>query len=164
MTQKRGPIRVPCFLFAKSLLFSKNKHFVVQNLGHTAIEVEKEFLAILVLHLGATLLEGSHHRGMMFQYFEQSAQAGELYQGNLAGIDRFIWGSDFDCHGVLFGSFEFFLTLFDSLFDSADEGEGGFRKVVKLTVENHVEALDGVFDVDELAGDASELFGHEEGL
>ena len=39
-----------------------------------------------------------------------------------------------------------------------------FGEVVDFAVEDHAEAFDGVFDVDELAFEAGEGFGDEEGL
>ena len=151
-------------IFCVSGLFCEHENLVVQHFSHAAVEVEEEFLAIFVLQLGASLLEDGNHGGVVLQYLEQTAHAGELHQGDLAGIDGSAGGSDFKCHGSLFCGFKFFLALLDGFFDGADEGEGGLGQVVEFAVENHVEALDGVFDVDELAGDAGELFGHEERL
>ena len=46
------------------------------------------------------------------------------------------------------GSFHEFLTLLNGIFDGADVEECLLWQVVNVTVENHVEALDGVLDAD----------------
>src|ERR1700722_6970736 len=56
------------------------------------------------------------------------------------------------------------LALFDRLFDGAHHVEGGFRQMVVLAFAQVAEALDGVGEVDELAGRAGEDFGDVEGL
>src|ERR1700675_1422442 len=56
------------------------------------------------------------------------------------------------------------LALLDGFFDGADHVEGGFRKMIVLAFAYPSEALDGVGEVDELAGRAGEDFGHMERL
>src|SRR6516164_2865319 len=56
------------------------------------------------------------------------------------------------------------LALLDRLFDGADHVEGGFGQVVILAFAEAAEALDGVREIDELAGRAGEDFGDVEGL
>src|ERR1043166_2662362 len=51
------------------------------------------------------------------------------------------------------------LALVVRLFDGADHVEGGLGQVVVLAVHQALEALDGVGEVDELAGRAGEHFG-----
>ena len=55
-------------------------------------------------------------------------------------------------------------ALLDGFFDVADHVEGGFRQVVVLAVDQALEALDGVLQVDQLAGRTGEHFGDEERL
>src|SRR5689334_13509146 len=56
------------------------------------------------------------------------------------------------------------LALLDRLLDGADHVEGGFRQVVILAFAQATEALDGVGEIDELAGRAGEDFGDVERL
>src|ERR1700761_1338458 len=56
------------------------------------------------------------------------------------------------------------LALVDRLFDGADHVEGGFRQVVILAFAEIAEALDGVGEIDELAGRTGEDFGDVERL
>src|ERR1700712_386167 len=56
------------------------------------------------------------------------------------------------------------LCLFDRFFDRADHVEGGFRKMVVFAVHQALEALDRVFERNELARRAGEDFGNEERL
>src|SRR6201995_3192016 len=56
------------------------------------------------------------------------------------------------------------LALLDRLFDGADHVEGGFRQVVILAFAEIAEALDGVAELDELAGRTGEDFGDVERL
>src|ERR1700722_4173519 len=56
------------------------------------------------------------------------------------------------------------LALFDRLFDRAHHVEGGFRQMIVLAFAQVAEALDGVGEVDELAGRTGEDFGDVEGL
>src|SRR3712207_9159656 len=56
------------------------------------------------------------------------------------------------------------LRLFDRFLDGADHVEGGFGEVVIVAVHNALEALDGVFQADQLAGRAGEHFGDMERL
>src|ERR1043166_247249 len=56
------------------------------------------------------------------------------------------------------------LGLLACLFDGADHVEGALRQVVVLAVNDLLEAADGVGDLDELALEAGELLGDEEGL
>src|SRR3546814_3926163 len=54
--------------------------------------------------------------------------------------------------------------LFDRFVDAADHVEGSFGQMVIFAIDHRLEALDRVFQLDELAGDAGEHFGHVEGL
>src|SRR3954447_18586188 len=54
------------------------------------------------------------------------------------------------------------LRLFDRLLNGAHHVEGGLRQVVVLTLDQALEALDGVLQRDELAGRAGEHLGDEE--
>src|SRR5690606_32706923 len=54
--------------------------------------------------------------------------------------------------------------LLDRLVDRADHVEGRFRQVVVVAGDDALEALDGVFQADQLAGRAREDLGDEEGL
>src|SRR5947207_8843717 len=56
------------------------------------------------------------------------------------------------------------LALLDGFFNGADHVEGGFRQVIVLAFADGTEALDGVGEIDELAGRTGEYFGHEERL
>lgn len=56
------------------------------------------------------------------------------------------------------------LGLFDRFFDRADHVEGSFRQMVVLAVDQALEALDRVFESDELARRTGEDFGYEERL
>src|ERR1700761_5775254 len=56
------------------------------------------------------------------------------------------------------------LALFDRLFDGAYHVEGGFREMVVFAFAEVAEALDGVGEVDELAGRTGEDFGDVERL
>src|SRR5215831_4637581 len=56
------------------------------------------------------------------------------------------------------------LALLDRLFDRAHHVEGRFRQVVVLAFDQALEALDGVGDVDQLAGRAGEYLGDVERL
>src|ERR1700734_1047416 len=56
------------------------------------------------------------------------------------------------------------LALFDRFFDRAHHVEGGFRQMIVFAFAQIAEALDGVGEVDELAGRAGEDFGDVEGL
>src|SRR5216683_505050 len=56
------------------------------------------------------------------------------------------------------------LALLDGFFDGADHIERLFGKMVVLAFAQSAEALDGVGEVDELAGRAGEDFGDEERL
>src|SRR5471030_1743410 len=48
------------------------------------------------------------------------------------------------------------LALFDRLFDGPDHVKGGFRQIVVFAFAKALEALDGVGEVDQLAGRRSE--------
>src|SRR5207237_10173166 len=48
------------------------------------------------------------------------------------------------------------LALLDGFFDGADHIEGGFRQVIVLAFADRAEALDGVGEIDELAGRTGE--------
>ena len=61
-------------------------------------------------------------------------------------------------------SCKFLFALFDSLFDSADEVKRCFRQIIDFAVQNHIEALDCVFNIDEFAFEAGELFSNVERL
>src|SRR5262249_6753436 len=54
-------------------------------------------------------------------------------------------------------------ALFDCLFDGADHVEGALGQVVIVAFDDALEALDGVFELHELAGRSSEDFGDMEG-
>src|SRR5919201_83304 len=56
------------------------------------------------------------------------------------------------------------LALLDGFFDGAYHVEGRFRQVVVLAFAEAAEALDGVGELDELAGRAGEDFGDVERL
>src|ERR1700693_4695085 len=56
------------------------------------------------------------------------------------------------------------LALFDRLFDGADHVERGFRQMIVLAFADGAETLDGVGEVDELAGRSREDFSDEERL
>src|SRR3984893_16000141 len=56
------------------------------------------------------------------------------------------------------------LALFDRLFDGADHVEGLLGQMVVLAFAKPAETLDGVGEVDELAGRTGEDFGDEERL
>src|ERR1700754_1552788 len=56
------------------------------------------------------------------------------------------------------------LALLDRLFDGADHVEGGFRQVIILAFAEIAETLDGVGELNELAGRAGEDFGDVERL
>src|SRR5580704_15827912 len=56
------------------------------------------------------------------------------------------------------------LALFDRLFDGADHVEGSFGQVIVFAFAEIAEALDGVGEIDELAGRAGEDFGNVERL
>src|SRR3546814_17510317 len=54
--------------------------------------------------------------------------------------------------------------LFDRFVDAADHVEGSFGQLVIFAIDHRLEALDRIFQLDELAGDTGEHFGHEEGM
>src|SRR5438552_17801234 len=56
------------------------------------------------------------------------------------------------------------LALLDGFFDGADHIEGGFRQVIVLAFADRAEALDGVGEIDELAGRTGEDFSDVERL
>src|SRR5579871_1660848 len=56
------------------------------------------------------------------------------------------------------------LALLDRLLDGADHVEGGLRQVIVFALDQALEALDGILQVDELAGRAGEHFGDMERL
>src|SRR5918997_3859226 len=56
------------------------------------------------------------------------------------------------------------LGLLDGFLDGADHVEGGLGKVIVLAVDQTLEALDGVFKRDELAGRTGEDVRHVERL
>lgn len=70
------------------MLFSENENLVVEHFHYASVDIEGERLFVLFrLNLDNAFLQGSHQGGMVFQDFEQAIDAGELYQGNLSGID-----------------------------------------------------------------------------
>ena len=127
----------------------------------------------LLLRLGNRLVERVRRR------LELVAAAGVAEADNLAAIQRKAVRADRLAGpgaGVVdavleaklvrqgLGLLRQLLGLGDGLFDPADHVEGGFRQVVVFALDDALEAGDGVFDVDQLAGRAGEDFGDVEGL
>src|SRR5690606_26531039 len=56
------------------------------------------------------------------------------------------------------------LVLLDRFLDAADHVGRGFRKVVVLAVDDHLERADGILDLDKLARDVGEPLCDVEGL
>src|SRR6187402_1083803 len=86
---------------------------------------------------------------------------GSIHQNSLSMDRRVKPGDD---TSELGGFRRQLLALLDRLFDGADHVEGGFRQMIILAFAEAAETLDGVREVDELAGRAGEDFGNVERL
>lgn len=154
----------------------------------TGFDVEHLFLFAFCLQSYSAFRQAGDYRGVVFEYFEQSASSGQLQQRCRTVIEcrvgfyylnvhilLFVWPYGGRCgsnrrslslvaiNGLLGFGKDFFAFL-DGLFDGSHQKESLFGQIVHVAIQNHIEALDGVVDIDEFALQAGEGFGHEEGL
>lgn len=101
---------------------------------------------------------------MVWKNLKQAVCSWQLHQLCFAIKEDGIWFGYFYFHRLLLCFGQNLFTLCDSFFNGAYHQECLFGKIVHLAIENHVESLDGVFDIDEFAFQTSKCFRHKEWL
>ncbi len=157
-----------------SVLLYQNKYVVLLAFDHTATDIESVFVVVGTYDPQCAFTQRRYDGCVVVHYLEQSPRAWQLDEFSLAFEDGRIRFCYLDFHVSVFNfqlsTFNLlrfcqdFLTFLDSFLDGADKQECLLGQVVDLAIEYHVEALDGVLDVDETAFETGECLGHEERL
>ncbi len=128
-------------------------------------------LAIVILD--ESVLKGRDDRSMVVENLEVAQYSRHLHALHLTVIFHPIRGhySKFQhdtynlwLWALSFGLLHQSLTFLDGILDGTHVEEGLFGQIIDLSVEDHVESLDGVLDGDHDPLDARELLSHGEGL
>lgn len=69
------------------LLFSKNEDLIAENFDNAAIDVKELLSVVGAFNFHATFLQSGNQGCVVFKDFEQTINAGKLYQGNFARKD-----------------------------------------------------------------------------
>ncbi len=147
----------------------QDQNFVVLNLQCSSVDFQISDIFLRIHDFDSAFFQGCNHGSMVVHDLKRSRFAGQLHQSNFGIEESGFGGNDFQVHGwqikeaLLFG-FHHFLTLFYGFFYGSHQVECCFGVFIHFAVEDHLKALDGIFDGYEGAGDARELCGNVEGL
>src|SRR5579863_121757 len=93
---------------------------------------------------------------------ENSTRSGETNSKCSAAMDQILRWRMLACDAL--GFFGQFLALLNRFLDGSNHVERGFRQMIVFAFDQALESLDGVLQVDKLAGRAGEDFGNVERL